>query len=70
MKIYRNHYTRDMDESDGYLFFSTKKDATEDSEAYGIECVEVATEIVIPAKPTKKKVIELLNTYASHSDNG
>ncbi len=65
MKIYKTSYTTPSGESAGYHFASSNRKAA----AYSVPGTIRETE-VIEVKPTKKGILEALNTHASHNDNG
>lgn len=72
MRLYRVHYFSDYGQSAGFEFFRTKREANaalirfldpdDDSRSGKIGEVEFA--------PTKAGVLDLLNRYADHPDNG
>ena len=72
MKLYRNHKGRDGEESDGYVWFATKKEAFQNAkeipESYDWQFGTVAE--CIEFDGTKRDLVRMLNSYADHPDNG
>lgn len=78
MKFYRVHLTHDAGESAGYEYFASRRLAEARvaewyKEHKGLDADDGATgadiyEIWI--SPTKAGILEALNRYASHNDNG
>ena len=73
MKIYRVHLTQPDGESQGYAHFSNRRDAEKHGVAWrdnfeGNKGGFDIAEIIIT--PTKAGLIEALNQYAGHPDNG
>lgn len=70
MKFYRVHFTYEYGTSGGYTFFTSKRAA----EKYRRECdvrEENGGEIdEINITPTRKGILDALNRYADHPDNG
>ena len=74
MRLYKNHYYTSDGESQGYEYFTSKREAhkafrhkDEGSEIFsGVPCRAVS----ISFKPSLTGVVELLNKVASHPDNG
>lgn len=74
MKIYKVSFNDEMNESHGYSFFSSKKEAekaikifdreSNSEEESNCEITEIITEI------SGKAIIELLNQHGDHPDNG
>lgn len=73
MKLYRVEPRDDFDESQGFTYFSSKREALK----FKRECEEDAphnsTEIVVDEiefEMNKKGILRLLHRWASHPDNG
>lgn len=74
MRFYRVHFRFDGGSSDGYQFFTSKRES-ERSRSEAIRnagCVEDEPDEVeeIEVTPTKAGILEALNRLASHADNG
>jgi hypothetical protein len=72
MKVYRVGLRDVWSEHKGYLFYSSKSEAEaeqkKDNKDRGNSMQDEVTEIEFDL--TKKGVIEMLNQWASHPDNG
>lgn len=74
MRFYRLHVRRIGGESDGFLWFTSHKDAWVDkcqiegqATEFGEGCGEVEP---VDIEPTRVGILYALREYASHSDNG
>jgi hypothetical protein len=70
MKFYRNHYKVDGGISHSFHWFTSKAEALKDVKEHGErdEDDEIAEPIDIT--PTKAGILDALNRYAGHADNG
>tara|TARA_Y100000310_G_scaffold332892_2_gene409370 strand:- start:3284 stop:3505 length:222 start_codon:yes stop_codon:yes gene_type:complete len=73
MRLYKNHYYTDDGESQGYEFFTSKREAHKafrykDEGNEHEERQERAVSITF--KPSLVGVVDLLNKVARHPDNG
>ena len=66
MRIYRNEYQGDPGEMEGFTFFGSKREAV--AHAQNRDPVRLAEPLDVPTK--KKELIQFLNQYAGHPDNG
>jgi hypothetical protein len=70
-QVYRNHYRDGHGESQGYEYFSARRDAERAERKFLRDDPGGAVEreeLVFPL--TKGGVIDMMNQYASHADNG
>jgi hypothetical protein len=72
MKIYRLHKLTNNHESEGFAFFSNRKDADGALREYekGFDRETESEVELLDFLPTKKEIIALLNRVAHHNDNG
>ena len=74
MKIYQVSYQSHKDSSQGFSYHSSKEDAVKALAKFkriSKEDYNPDSEItIIETQISAKAIIELLNTYASHNDNG
>lgn len=72
MKFYRLHLYDGADGSGGFKFFTEKIVAEREARAFG-DATDAHANVEVEAieiEPTKAGILEALNTYASHPDNG
>jgi len=71
--IYRVHYYDTYEGSDGYEFFSNKREAEQSLKGWMKEHDTGGMPFIFcgyHTPKTKEEVIEMLNQWASHADNG
>jgi hypothetical protein len=71
MIFYRLHVHDNYDESRGYLFFTTRKEAESSHRTHKKLFPEGEQELdEITVTPTKAGILAALNKYADHPNNG
>jgi hypothetical protein len=71
MKLYRLHMTQDFGVSAGYQFFTAWETAEKAKRKWLLETGDEGTEIdSIEVTVTGQGILDALNRYASHPDNG
>jgi hypothetical protein len=76
MKFYRVDLYTDEEGSEGYAWFTSKREATAKKAEYSRDARQQernpskTTIEEINVTPTRTGILEILNSYASHPDNG
>lgn len=70
MKVYKASYRLADTEHQGYQYFSNRKDAEREQRKNNLESGINGQVEEVEFELTKKGIIDLLNSEASHADNG
>ena len=71
MRFYKVKHWSGIESSEGFAYFTTKREAEQDKKEYeALGEFREATIKVIDVKPTKAGILEALRRNGSHNDNG
>jgi hypothetical protein len=73
MRFFRVHFYDGADGSAGYQFFTVQAEAARAARAFNRDATDSHAVVEVEAieiEPTKAGILDALNTYASHANNG